>query len=206
VNWDATRNPSWRLGLTGGIGSGKSTVARMLQTHGATVIDADAISRACTAPNGRAILAIATTFGAEFVAADGSLDRERMRTLVFQKPSARQALEAIVHPLVGDEIKRQTETAATPCIVFDIPLLAESPRWRKQLDRVLVVDCLRATQSRRVQQRSGWSDETIDAAIRNQATRQQRLASADVVVYNDGLSLEQLQHEVAKVAHGFRLW
>jgi dephospho-CoA kinase len=205
VNWDVTRNPSWRLGLTGGIGSGKSTVARMLQTHGATVIDADAISRACTAPNGLAILAIATTFGAKFVAADGSLDRERMRTLVFQKPSARQALEAIVHPLVGDEIKRQTEAAATPCIVFDIPLLVESPRWRKQLDCVLVVDCLLATQIRRARERSGWSDETIDAAMRNQATRQQRLAAADLVVYNEGLSLEQLQRAVAQVAHGFGL-
>lgn len=199
------RSTTWRLGLTGGIGSGKSTVASMLQTHGATVIDADAISRACTAPGGLAMAAIATTFGVKFVAADGSLDRERMRSLVFEKPLARQALEAIVHPLVGDEIQRQIDTAATLCIVFDIPLLVESPRWRAQLDRVLVVDCLPTTQSKRVGERSGWSDTAIDAVMRSQATRQQRLAAADVVVHNEGLSLAQLQCLVAQVARAFGL-
>lgn len=196
---------TWRLGLTGGIGSGKSTVANMLQAHGATVIDADAISRACTAPSGLAIPAIAATFGTAFVAADGSLDRERMRSLVFDKPLARQALEAIVHPLVGDEIRRQIDAAATPCIVFDIPLLVESPRWRAQLDRVLVVDCLPATQRERVRARSGWSEATIDAAMRIQATRQQRLAAADVVVYNERLSFSQLQRVVTRVAQAFGL-
>jgi dephospho-CoA kinase len=199
------RSTTWRLGLTGGIGSGKSTVASMLQTHGATVIDADAISRACTAPGGLAIGAIATTFGSGFVAADGSLDRERMRSLVFEKPSARQALEAIVHPLVGDEIQRQIDAAATFCIVFDIPLLVESPHWRAQLDRVLVVDCLPTTQKERVRGRNGWSDATIDAVMRSQATRQQRLAAADVAVHNDGLSLAQLQRVVAQVAQAFGL-
>lgn len=205
MNRVVPHRPAFRLGLTGGVGSGKSTVARMLETHGATVIDADAISRACTAPGGPAIPAIATTFGSEFVTAGGSLDRERMRSLVFEKPSARQALEAIVHPLVADEIRRQTDAAATHCIVFDIPLLVESPRWRIQLDRVLVIDCLPATQSHRVRERSGWSDETIDSTMRSQATRQQRLAAADVVVFNDGLSLEQLQYVVAQVARAFGL-
>ena len=199
------RRPTWRLGLTGGIGSGKSTVASMLQTHGATVIDADAISRACTAPSGLAIPAVATTFGAEFVATDGSLDRERMRSLVFERPSARQALETIVHPLVGDEIRRQIDAATTACLVFDIPLLVESPRWRTQLDRVLVVDCLPATQRARVQVRSGWSSTTIDAVMRSQATRQQRLAAADLVVYNEDLSLAQLQRVVTRVAQAFGL-
>lgn len=199
------RSRTWRLGLTGGIGSGKSTVASMLQTHGATVIDADAISRACTAPSGLAIPAIATTFGADFVAADGSLDRERMRSLVFEKPSARQALESIVHPLVGDEIRRQIDAADTSCLVIDIPLLVESPRWRLQLDRVLVVDCLPTTQKERVRERSGWSDEAIDAVMRNQATRQQRLAAADLVVHNDSLTLPQLQRVVAQLAWAFGL-
>jgi len=152
-----------------------------------------------------AIPAIATTFGAEFVAADGSLDRERMRSLVFKKPSARQALESIVHPFVGDEIRRQMDAAATPCIVFDIPLLVESPRWRTQLDRVLVVDCLPATQRERVRERSGWSDATVDSVMRSQATRQQRLAAADVVVHNDGLNLAQLQRVVGQVARAFGL-
>jgi dephospho-CoA kinase len=205
VSQAASHRLTWRLGLTGGIGSGKSTVANMLQARGATVIDADAISRACTAPSGLAIPAIAATFGTAFVAADGSLDRERMRSLVFDKPLARQALEAIVHPLVGDEIRRQIGAAATPCIVFDIPLLVESPRWRAQLDRVLVVDCLPATQRERVRERSGWSEATIDAAVRTQATRQQRLAAADVVVYNERLSLAQLQRVVARVAQAFGL-
>ncbi len=200
-----TRRPALRLGLTGGIGSGKSTVARMLETHGATVIDADAISRACTAPSGRAMPAIAETFGAEFVTADGALDRERMRALAFEQPSARQALEAIVHPLIGEEIRRLSAAAITPCLVFDIPLLVESPRWRPQLDRVLVVDCLPSTQRDRVRARSGWNDETIDAATRSQAPRALRLAAADVVVFNDGLSLEQLQCLVTRVAHAFGL-
>lgn len=201
----APHRPAWRLGLTGGIGSGKSTVANMLQAHGATVIDADAISRTCTAPGGLAIPAIATTFGSAFVAADGSLDRARMRQLVFEKPWARQALEAIVHPLVGDEIRHQIDAAATPFIVFDIPLLVESPRWRAQLDRVLVIDCLPATQKERVRERSGWSEATIDAAMRSQATRQQRLAAADVVVCNEGLSLAQLQRVMARLAQSFGL-
>lgn len=195
----------WRLGLTGGIGSGKSTVAGMLKTHGATVIDADAIARACTAPGGPALPAIATIFGAQFITADGSLDRDRMRTLVFETPSARQALESIVHPLVGGEMLRQTNAASSLCIVYDIPLLVESPHWRTQLDRVLVVDCLPATQVQRVRERSGWSAETIDAAMRSQATRGQRLAAADVVVYNDGLNLAQLQRVVDQIARMFGL-
>jgi dephospho-CoA kinase len=199
------QRPALRLGLTGGIGSGKSTVASMLETHGATVIDADAISRACTAPGGLAIAAIARVFGAEFVTAEGSLARERMRALVFEQPAARQALEAIVHPLVGQEIEHQVGAAATPCIVFDIPLLVESPRWRTQLDLVLVVDCLPATQMQRVRVRNNWSDEAIDAAMLIQATRGQRLAAADLVVYNDGLSLVQLQRMVARVASMFGL-
>ena len=197
--------PALRLGLTGGIGSGKSTVARMLEMHGAALIDADAISRACTAPAGPAIPAIAITFGTEFVTADGSLDRERMRALVFEKPSARQALESIVHPLVVREIRRQTDAAVSSCLVLDIPLLVESPRWRSQLDRVLVVDCLPSTQHKRVHERSGWTAETIGAVMHSQATRQQRLAAADVVVYNEGLSLQQLQHMVAQIAGSFGL-
>lgn len=200
-----TPRPAWRLGLTGGIGSGKSTVAQMLQAHGATVIDADAIARACTAPGGQAIAAITETFGAQFVTAQGALDREQMRALAFEQPSARHALEAIVHPLVGDEIRRQSDAATTRCIVFDIPLLVESPHWRPQLDRVLVVDCLPATQRARVHARSGWSEETIDAAMRSQAPRALRLAAADVTIFNDGLSLAQLKGLVTRVAQAFGL-
>ena len=200
-----TPRPALRLGLTGGIGSGKSTVAHMLQAHGATVIDADAIARACTAPGGQAIAAITETFGAQFVTAQGALDREQMRALAFEQPSARQALEAIVHPLVGDEIRRQSDAAATRCLVFDIPLLVESPHWRARLDRVLVVDCLPATQRARVRARSGWSEETIDAVMRSQAPRARRLAAADVTIFNDGLGLAQLRRLVSRLAQAFGL-
>jgi dephospho-CoA kinase len=114
-------------------------------------------------------------------------------------------LEAIVHPLIGAEIRRQSEAVTTRCTVFDIPLLVESPRWRPQLDRVLVVDCLPATQRARVRARSGWDDETINAAMRSQASRARRLAGADASIFNDGLSLAQLQGLVARVAEAFGL-
>lgn len=200
-----TNRPVLRLGLTGGIGSGKSTVARMLEGHGATVIDADAIARACTAPGGQAIPAISETFGTQFVTSQGALDRDQMRALVFKQPSARQTLEAIIHPLVGDEICRQSDAATTHCIVFDIPLLVESPRWRPKLDRVLVIDCLPTTQKERVHARSGWSNETIDAAIHSQAPRAVRVAAADATIFNEGLTLAQLQCLVTRVAQAFGL-
>jgi dephospho-CoA kinase len=199
------RRPAWRLGLTGGIGSGKSTVAGMLQALGAACIDADAIARACTAPQGAAVPAIAERFGAAALAPDGSLDRARMRAIIFEQPEARQHLESIVHPLVDEEIRRQAKASTAACIVFDIPLLVESPRWRVQLDRVLVVDCLPATQLARVQARSGWTPETVEAAMRSQCSREQRLAAADAVIFNDGLSLAQLQQLVSQMARGFGL-
>jgi dephospho-CoA kinase len=147
-----------RIGLTGGIGSGKSTVLAMLQALGAVAIDADAISRATTAPGGAAIPLIARQFGPEFIAADGALDRARMRERAYAHPESRRELEQIIHPLVGEEIARQVEAALAAgarCIVFDIPLLVESGRWRQQVDRVLVVDCEPETQVARVAARSG---------------------------------------------------
>ena len=142
-----------RIGLTGGIGSGKSTVLAMLQALGAVPVDADAISRATTAAGGAAIPAIARQFGPEFVAADGALDRARMRQRAYAQPESRRALERIIHPLVAAEITRQVaaaQAAGARCIVFDIPLLVESGRWRAQLDRMLVVDCAPDTQVARV--------------------------------------------------------
>lgn len=195
----------WQVGLTGGIGSGKSTLARLLQSHGADLIDADAISRSTTAPAGAAIPAIAQTFGPEFITPDGALDRQRMRDHVFAQPEARHALERIVHPLVGAEIQRQAANCHSPCIVFDVPLLVESPHWRSRLDRVLVVDCSSATQVRRVQQRSGWAVETIEAVMRHQSTRLQRLRAADAVVHNDADDMAALQASAEKLAHRFGL-
>ncbi|MES2843285.1 MAG: dephospho-CoA kinase [Pseudomonadota bacterium] len=197
--------PRLRLGLTGGIGSGKSTLARLLQGMGADLIDADAISRACTESGGSAIQAIAETFGDAFITTDGALDRQRMREHVFAQPEARKVLERIVHPLVGDEIRRNTSLATASVVVFDIPLLVESPHWRPQLDRVLVVDCLPATQVRRVTLRSGWDLLTIEAVMRSQAARETRLAAADFVVFNDSDSIDNLQHLAQALANRFGL-
>ncbi len=197
--------PRLRLGLTGGIGSGKSTLARLLQGMGADLIDADAISRACTESGGSAIQAIAETFGDAFITTDGALDRQRMREHVFAQPEARKVLERIVHPLVGDEIRRKTSLATASVVVFDIPLLVESPHWRPQLDRVLVVDCLPATQVRRVTLRSGWDLLTIEAVMRSQAARETRLAAADFVVFNDSDSIDNLQHLAQALANRFGL-
>jgi len=197
-----------RIGLTGGIGSGKSTVLAMLQALGAAPIDADAISRATTAAGGAAIAAIRAHFGPDFVTADGALDRARMRERAYAHPQARRELEAIIHPLVGEEIARQVDAALAAgarCIVFDIPLLVESGRWRAQLDRVLVVDCDVETQVARVVARSKLSADEVRAIIAAQAPRALRLAAADVVICNEGLTLEALRHEVEQAALSFGL-
>jgi dephospho-CoA kinase len=197
-----------RIGLTGGIGSGKSTVLEMLRSRGAAAIDADAISRATTAAGGAAIPAIAAHFGAEFITTDGALDRGRMRERAYGHPGARRELEQIIHPLVGQEIARQVDAALAAgarCIVFDIPLLVESGRWRAQVDRVLVVDCEPATQVARVVARSGLAADEVRAIIAAQAPRALRLAAADLVICNEGLSLEALAHEVGLAAQSFGL-
>jgi dephospho-CoA kinase len=197
-----------RIGLTGGIGSGKSTVLQMLAALGAAVIDADAISRATTAAGGAAIAAIAQRFGPDFITADGALDRERMRERAYADPQARRRLEAIIHPLVGAESARQVEAAlarSVPCIVFDIPLLVESGRWRAQVDKVLVVDCSPETQVQRVMARSGLAPEAVRAIMGAQATREQRLAAADIVICNEQLTLDELRDIVVQAARSFGL-
>jgi dephospho-CoA kinase len=192
-----------RIGLTGGIGSGKSTVAQMLHARGAAIIDADAIARSVTAPNGAAMPAIAQTFGEDFITTDGALDRERMRAHVFKEPSAKQALEAIIHPLVTQETQRQAQAAIEQgfrTLVFDVPLLVESgTRWRTQVDRVLVVDCAETTQIERVVARNGLSRETIQNIISAQASRAQKLAAADWVIHNEKLTLQTLRDQVAQL-------
>ncbi len=198
-----TASTPLRLGLTGGIGSGKSTVAQMLAARGAAVIDSDAIARSVTAANGSAMPAIREAFGPEFVNPEGALDRERMRALVFTDPDAKLRLEAIVHPLVGLATQAQAQAAiqaGDTLLVFDVPLLVESPRWRKLVDQVLVVDCLETTQIERVVARSGLTREAVHNIIQAQATRAQRLAAADITVFNDGLDLAQLQRAVDGLA------
>ena len=196
----------WRLGLTGGIGSGKSTVAHLLAARGPQVLDADAMSRASTAAGGSAMPEIRRVFGDAFVAPDGSLDRDRMRARVFSDPSAKQALEAIVHPAVQRAMAAALQASTAACVVFDVPLLVESPHWRARVDAVLVVDCDADTQIQRVMARNGWAREAVDAVIRQQATRAQRLAAADAVVFNGaGNSLLQLERDVQALAASFGL-
>ena len=181
------------FGLTGGIGSGKSTVATMLVACGALLVDTDAIAHALTAPGGAALPALAQAFGPEIIAADGSMDRDRMRTLAFGDPSARRRLEAILHPMIGDEAQRQAHLAAGKPVIFDVPLLAASSAWRQRVERVLVVDCQEDTQIQRVMQRSGWTAEQVQRVIAQQTPRAARRAIADAVIFNDGLSLAALQ-------------
>ena len=192
-----------RIGLTGGIGSGKSTVAASLAALGARVIDTDAIARSLTLPGGTAIAAIATQFGPEFIDASGALDRSRMRERVFADPSARQRLESILHPLIRDETARQAAAAPARVLVFDVPLLVESGRWREQVDRVLVVDCEEATQVDRVAARSGWTAQAVRQVIAQQARRSERRACADAIIYNETLTREELSAEVQALWEGW---
>lgn len=199
-------NAGLRLGLTGGIGSGKSTVAAMLAGLGAQVLDADALSRASTAAGGNAIPEIRRVFGGEFVAADGSLNRERMRERVFSDSAAKQVLEAIVHPCVHQAMADALRHSSATCTVFDVPLLVESGRWRSRVDAVLVVDCDTETQVNRVMARSGWTREAVLAVTSQQATRARRLAAADAVVFNGtDNTLLQLEQEVRRLATSFGL-
>jgi dephospho-CoA kinase len=186
-----------RFGLTGGIGSGKSTVARTLVACGACLVDTDAIARALTQPGGAALTALATAFGADMLTADGALDRDRMRALAFGDAAAKARLEAVLHPLIGAEAQRQAEAAAPgQAVVFDVPLLTESRHWRARVDRVLVVDCSEATQVQRVVARSGWTAEAVQRVIAQQAPRAARRAIADAVLFNEGLSPEELAAQV----------
>jgi dephospho-CoA kinase len=197
-----------RVGLTGGIGSGKSTFAKILGELGAVVIDADAISRSLTAPGGAAIAAISNQFGTQLITAEGSLDRHRMRELVFDNPSAKHQLESIIHPLVGlrtEQQARAVEDKGNPCIIFDLPLLVESGHWRRRLHRVIVLDCPERTQIDRVMTRNGFSCADVEKIIAAQASRLKRLAAADIVIYNHGSSLDDLREEARQLAERFGL-
>lgn len=197
------RSQALRIGLTGGIGSGKSTVAGFWLEAGASLIDTDAISRQLTAPGGSALPALAAEFGPAMVSAEEGLVRNAMRALVFEDPAARQRLEAILHPMISAETARAEAAADSDLIVFDVPLLVESGRWRQRVDRVLVVDCPEALQIERVMQRSALSREAVQAVLQAQATRAQRRACADALIYNEGLSLDALRGQVLTLA---RLW
>jgi dephospho-CoA kinase len=188
-----------RIGLTGGIGSGKSTVSAALAALGAVIVDTDAIARQLTLPGGAAIAAIAEQFGPGFIDASGALDRGRMRELAFGDPDARRRLEAILHPLIGRETEAQAAAAAGHTIVFDVPLLVESGRWRAEVDKVLVVDCTVETQIARVMARSGWARAAVEAVVAQQATRASRRAAADAVLYNEGSEVATLAGHIGSL-------
>ena len=191
-----------RIGLTGGIGSGKSTLAQLLVARGVALIDADAVSRQLTAAGGAAMPDIKREFGPAFIAADGSLARDRMRELVFAQPEARLRLQALLHPRILSALLEQESlliNQGKPLVLLDIPLLVESAHWRQKLDRVLVVDCSTDTQIRRVMQRSGMTAEQGQGIMATQANRAQRLSAADWVIDNDSDDIGKLMRQAQAI-------
>ena len=173
------------VGLTGGIGCGKTTVANLFAARGAGVIDTDAIAHALTAPGGAAMPAILDTFGADFVQPNGAMDRARMRELVFSAPEQKLRLEAILHPMIGSETRRAALETAGDYLIFVVPLLIESGHWKSRVARVLAIDCTESIQVERVVQRNGMSPELVRAIMAAQVTRAERLAAADDVLVNE---------------------
>lgn len=189
------------IGLTGGIGSGKTAVSDQLAQLGAGVIDTDLIAHQITAPNGASIPLIQKQFGPDFIDPSGALDRGKMRSLVFADPVARKALEAITHPLIWEEIIGQAKRliqAKLPYLVFVVPLLVESGNWLPLLDYLVVVDCPEEVQIERVMHRSKLPRNEVERILKAQASRQERIAKADMVIENQG-SLDGLRAEVLKL-------
>lgn len=187
--------PAFSVGLTGGIGCGKSTVADLFAALGATIVDTDVIAHALTAPQGAAMPAIVAEFGPDFAQPDGALDRARMRTLVFSDATARARLEAILHPRIRAATEAAGQAAKGAYVIYVVPLLIESGSWRERVTRVLAIDCSEDTQVARVMQRSHLSADEVRAIMATQVTRARRLAEADDVVDNDA-GLEALRGQV----------
>lgn len=175
---------NFAIGLTGGIGSGKTTVADQFAALGASVIDTDQIAHSLTAPGGSAMPAIVAEFGAEFADASGAMDRARMRQLVFSDASAKARLEAILHPRIRDAALAAGEAATGSYVIFAVPLLVESGTWRQRVSRIVTVDCPESVQLARVMARNGLTEQQVLAIMANQASRQQRLDAADDVIDN----------------------
>lgn len=184
------------IGLTGGIGSGKSTVAALLVRRGAGLVDTDAIARRLTGPAGAAMQALIEAFGPGIALPDGALDRDAMRRIAFGDARARERLEGVLHPMIGVEALSEASASRASVVVFDVPLLAASSAWRSRVNRVLVIDCSEGTQIERVITRAGWTRESAANAIAVQSSRAARRAVADAVIVNDGLDLEALATEV----------
>ena len=201
---------TFTVGLTGGIGSGKSTVGREFEARSVAVVDADAIAHQLTAPGGAAISLIRDAFGPTFVTAEGALNRVQMRAHVFSQPDERRRLETILHPMIRAETWRQADAASSAYRVLMIPLLIEArtadPAWRARFNRILVVDCEEATQVARVRLRSGLTEGAVKAIMASQASRRERLDHADDVIDNDcapgelAVKVEQLHQLYLRLA------
>ena len=195
------------IGLTGGIGSGKTRVADMFAARGAAIIDTDLLAHEITAPGGQAIPALVEAFGPQCLRPDGAMDRDAMRALVFADPAAKARLERITHPLIRTltttRAKAIADTGEHPYLIYVVPLLVESGAWVKRVGRVLVVDCAEDTQIARVMARNGFTREQVLAIMAKQATRAQRLAVADDVVDNDG-PVEALTAQVDRLDQAYR--
>ena len=189
---------AFSVGLTGGIGCGKSTVAELFAELGATIVDTDLIAYALTAPHGAAMPAIVAEFGPDFATPDGALDRARMRTLVFSDAGARGRLEAILHPRIRAATAAAAAIATGPYVIYAVPLLVESGTWRERVTRVLAVDCSEDTQVARVMKRNSMTADAVRAIMAAQATRAQRLAAADDVIDNDN-GLAALRPQVERL-------
>jgi dephospho-CoA kinase len=192
---------AFSVGLTGGIGCGKTTVADMFGALGASLVDTDAIAHALTAPHGAAMPALLAEFGERFATHEGALDRAKMRELVFTDSGARARLEAILHPRIREATAAAAAIATGPYIIFVVPLLVESGTWRERVTRILAIDCSEETQVARVMARNNLSEAQVRAIMAAQATRAQRLAAADDVVLNDD-GLDALRPQVERL-HAF---
>jgi len=199
----STRNP-YRVGLTGGIGSGKSTVARLFAAHAVDIVDADELAHRLSAPGGAAIPALRAAFGDDYITAEGSLDRSRMRQLAFQDDAARHVLEGILHPMIREASALALAQSHSPYVLLVIPLLFESPSWRERIHRALVVDCPEEQQIERVMQRSGLAREDVLAIMARQVNRAKRLELADDVIDNSG-GIEALEANIAALHHRYLL-
>ena len=184
------------VGLTGGIGSGKSAAAEEFARLGATVVDTDAIAHQLTSAGGSAIPEVERIFGSELIGASGAMDRKAMRERVFADPAAKKALEGLLHPLIREESQRRIAAAGGPYVVHVVPLLVESPDYRSRVHRVLVVDAPEEQRIARVRARSRLTEDEVRAIMRGQASRAERLAAADDVIDNSG-ALQALRQQVA---------
>jgi len=194
----STPHRRFSVGLTGGIGCGKTTVANLFAALGASLIDTDDIAHALTAPHGAAMPAIVSEFGASFATAEGALDRAAMRALVFSDSTARHRLEAILHPRIRDAAYAAAAIATGSYVIFVVPLLIESGTWAERVDRILAIDCPEEVQVARVMARNGMPEAQVRAIVATQVTRAQRLAAADDVVVNDA-GLDALTPQIASL-------